>query len=140
MDIIFEPNITLMSLDDNHAIFAQCHPDTDPHSHDVGPFFYINQYNHCTKILTVPLADFVNAMQRNNCDVNTVNSISNLDSSMNVILLSNTGRCGSTLLTQLFESLPATVAISEPECLMPFAVDVHAFSGHPGFTREDLLR
>ncbi len=40
---------------------------------------------------------------------------------MNLILLSNTGRCGSTLLTQLFEkAIPGTVSISEPECLLPF--------------------
>jgi hypothetical protein len=42
-------------------------------------------------------------------------------SDINLILLSNTGRCGSTLLTQLFEKqIPGTVSISEPEVLLPF--------------------
>ena len=30
------------------------------------------------------------------------------------------GRCGSTLLAKLFEDLPNTVSISEPEILMAF--------------------
>ena len=37
-----------------------------------------------------------------------------------LVILSNTGRCGSTLLTKLFEELPNTVSISEPEVLMAF--------------------
>ena len=59
----------------------------------------------------------------------------------NLILLSNTGRCGSTLLTQLFEKLPDTVSISEPEVLMPFAAQHDLFKGADAkHKREEVLR
>lgn len=72
----------------------------------MGPFFYINQYVHAKSIITVPLDVFNKMMEERAALVD----------SKQLILLSNTGRCGSTLLTQLFEDMvPGTVAISEPE-------------------------
>jgi hypothetical protein len=56
-----------------------------------------------------------------------------------LVLLSNSGRCGSTLLTQLFENMPNTTAISEPEVLMPFAHDA-LFKDVPRERRLVLIR
>ena len=56
-----------------------------------------------------------------------------------LVLLSNSGRCGSTLLTQLFEGMPNTLAISEPEVLMPFAHDA-LFDDVPRERRLVLIR
>ena len=102
-----------MNVDDEYAIFVACAPDVDVHSHQVGPFFYINQFNYCEKLLRLPWRYFVRLMRE----------LRDPEDPLNIVLLSNTGRCGSTLLTQLFEKLPATAAISEPEALMPFAAD-----------------
>jgi len=45
-------------------------------------------------------------------------------------------------MTQVFEQLRGTVAISEPECLMPFAADPELFRGENpgGFDRKEALK
>ena len=66
------------------------------------PFLYNVQYKRCTELIIVPikfflrLADFVK------------------DPEPKLVLLSNMGRCGSTLLTQMFEAVPGIVTMSEP--------------------------
>ena len=94
-------------MNENYANFTYC--PIDVHSHETGPFFYINQFNHCTTFITVPLAMFLKVMAAR----------SDYAERFKLITLNNTGRCGSTLLTQLFEnSVQGTVSISEPEILV----------------------
>ena len=73
-----------------------------------GPFMYINQFNLCSKLIRMPLESFLQLAEEVG------------DPKGKLVILSNTGRCGSTLLTKLFEELPNTVSISEPEVLMAF--------------------
>ncbi len=120
-----------MAIDDNSVLFAVC--DVDVHRHDVGPFFYINQFNHLQRLIRIPLKHFVHLMK-------TEASERVDENELNLILLSNVGRCGSTLLTQLFERLPQTVSISEPEVLMPFAADPDLFKNNSDFTRLEVLK
>ena len=90
-----DPSVTLLSVDEDHAIFVDC-GDVDVHDHiRTGPFFYINQFNHCERIIQIPIPQFMKLMEDN--------AEASPTSDVNLILLSNTGRCGSTLLTQLFE-------------------------------------
>ena len=117
--VVFQPLTTLMSIDHDFALFSVC--DVDVHKHTVGPFFYINQFNHCRKLIQVPLKHFIRLMKE-------TEEQRKEQMDFNLILLSNTGRCGSTLLTQLFEKLPGTVSISEPEALMPFAAQHDLFA------------
>ena len=116
-----------MAIDQRFAVFAICEKNINVYSHTVGPFFYINQFNHCTHLIRIPLESFVTL------GIN----VGNPPPYTKFVLLSNTGRCGSTLLTQLFEQLPNTVAISEPEVLMEFSQEktFDEFSR----TRRDLL-
>ncbi len=118
--IIFEPNTTLMAVNEDSVLF--CETDgVDVHSHDVGPFFYINQFNHVQRLIRIPIHHFVSLMKSEGAERVK-------EEELNLILLSNVGRCGSTVLTQMFEKLPNTVSISEPECLMPFAADPEMFA------------
>ena len=127
-EIVLGDSVTLMAIDDESVIFAVCE-DTQVHSHQVGPFFYINQFRHCTKIIRIPIRHFITLMQSERVREDVRD--------LQLVLLSNTGRCGSTLLTQLFEDLvPGTVSISEPEILMPF-VSRDVFRGRE---RSKLLR
>lgn len=73
-----------------------------------GPFFYTVQYRKCTELIIVPLEFFI---QLADC-VPKIRP--------NVILFSNMGRCGSTLLTQMIEAVPGTVTISEPSFMTGF--------------------
>ena len=93
--VLKDPSATLLSVDEDHAIFVDC-GDVDVHDHiKTGPFFYINQFNHCKRIIQIPIPQFMKLMEDN--------AEASPTSDVNLILLSNTGRCGSTLLTQLFE-------------------------------------
>lgn len=98
-----------MNMDAHFAVFAVVHgPNKDVLKHTTGPFMYINQFNLCSELIRMPLESFLRLADEVG------------DPKAKLVILSNTGRCGSTLLTQLFEDLPQTVAISEPEVLMAF--------------------
>ena len=90
--------------------------------------FYLSfQFNHCTHLVRIPLDSFIRLAEEVG------------DPPGKLILLSNSGRCGSTLLTQLFEGMPNALAISEPEVLMPFAHDA-LFADLPRERRLVLIR
>ncbi|TRY75435.1 hypothetical protein TCAL_09502 [Tigriopus californicus] len=111
-NVIFEDGVTLLTLTPTHAIFAKCPEDIDVHAHSTGPFFYINQFNHCKHLILIPLNLFIAL-------TNDVDALPFNPESVSYVLLSNTGRCGSTLLTQLFEDkVKNAVAISEPDFVM----------------------
>lgn len=101
--------MTLLNLDKKFATFAVVNgPNKDVLKHTTGPFMYINQFKHASELIRMPIESFLKLADQVG------------DPKAKLVILSNTGRCGSTLLTQLFEELPHTVAISEPEVLMAF--------------------
>ena len=128
-DIVLNSNATLMGIDKKFAMFAICDKDIDVHSHTAGPFFYISQFKHCTHVIRMPLVFFSHLAEK----------LEDPPQETKFILLSNTGRCGSTLLTQLYEEMSNTVAISEPEVLMEFSHS-STFDGYPKAQRDLLLR
>jgi hypothetical protein len=75
-------------------------------SSDLGAFTCNVLYERCTELITVPLKfvlQLADGLQ---------------GSQPQIVLLSNTSRCGSTLLTQMFEAVLRTVTISEPSFLV----------------------
>ena len=60
------------------------------------------QYKRCTELIIVPMK-FI---------VRLADCVEELEPK--IVLLSNMGRCGSTLLTQMFEAVPGIVTMSEP--------------------------
>ena len=128
-NIVLNPNASLMGINKRFAIFAICNESTNVFNHKVGPFFYINQFNHCTHLIRVPLRSFVRLGEQ----------VGDFPLRAKFVLLSNTGRCGSTLLTQLFEEMPNAVAISEPEVLMEFSHE-KTFDNFPRNQRCVLLQ
>ena len=108
-EAVLAPNVTLLNVDAKYAVFAVVQgPNKDVLKHTTGPFMYINQFNLCSELIRMPIESFLKLSDQIG------------DPKAKLVILSNTGRCGSTLLTQLFEDLPHTVAISEPEAFMAF--------------------
>ena len=122
-------NASLMGINKRYAIFAICNKEANVFNHKVGPFLYINQFNHCTHLIRIPLRFFVRLGKE----------VGDLPLNVTFVLLSNTGRCGSTLLTQLFEEMPNAVSISEPEVLMEFSHE-KTFDKFPNENRYALLQ
>ena len=87
------------------------------------------QYRKCTELIIVPLEFFI---QLADCIPKTRPKL---------ILFSNMGRCGSTLLTQMLEAVPGTVAISEPSFLIGFVASNwnSELSREVSFSRPEML-
>ena len=117
-----------MNIDNNFAVFAVVNgPNKDVLKHTTGPFMYINQFKMCSELIRMPLESFLRLADQVG------------DPKGKLVILSNTGRCGSTLLTQLFEALPHTVAISEPEVLLAFTHE-STFDDETPHRRQQILQ
>ena len=89
-----------MVLDVKYAWFAICKKNV--FTHTTGPLMCVSQYENIEFVIQIPLKFFMRLADK----------ASQIPSDLNLVLLSNIGRCGSTLLTQMFEDLPNTVAVS----------------------------
>ena len=70
---------------------------------DVCAFFMGGQYQYATNVIRMSINEFV-------CLAETIG-----DPKVQVIWISTTCRCGGTLLTQVFESVPATLSVHQPD-------------------------
>ena len=73
------------------------------YSSDENPFLYLAQYTRGINIIKMSVHTF------------HILADSIGDPKVSVISLSNTGRCGSTMLCQVFEKVPGTLVLSEPD-------------------------
>jgi hypothetical protein len=101
-----DDNVSLISICQDFALFAYFHQGLSIYDTKHGPFLYNVQYENVIKIITVPLK-FIPELSKHVKDVPS-----------NIILLSNTGRCGSTILTKMLETNNDTVVMSEPDFLV----------------------
>ena len=87
----------------------------DVYNSDHGPFLYITQYKLATHLVTMDIETFTQmAESLPKQDIKVLTDIQNLffvaisDQIFQVIIVANTGRCGSTLLAQMFEAVEGT--------------------------------
>ena len=95
--------ITLMSLNEKYLLF--CVTDVNVYDSKFGAFVYSSQFEFIKEVILVPV-EFLHRLAE---DLG--------EPSSNLILLSNTGRCGSTILTQMLEACPRTLSMSEADFL-----------------------
>lgn len=107
-------NVSLMGFTPTSALFAVVPENFDVYDSDHGAFFFMVQFSQAIEVLSIPLHHFIRFAD----DLG--------DPKGNVVLLSNTGRCGSTLLTRMMEGVPNTIALSEPDFITN--VDLRLFS------------
>lgn len=116
LDVLFRDNVTLLTVTGCHALFVQGPEGFNFFGSKESPFSFITHFEFAEQLLIVPLEQFLEFSRR---DVPKP--------SANVVFISMTGRCGSTLLTQMFEELPYTLTLSEPD----FLTVMNPFEGHP---------
>jgi len=87
-----QSQVSLFALDCDCVVFTVTE-DGDVYSSEKGPFMYITQYRLATHILTM--------------DMETFNILAQglQQREVRLVIVANTGRCGSTLLAQMFESV-----------------------------------
>ena len=100
--IAHNPNITLYAL--NHftreAIFVETPPEIDLAE---APFLYQAQYDNAIRLYSMSYKSFLKLAEI----VRQPNK--------QLILIHSVGRCGSTLLSDVFNNLPDVLSLSEPE-------------------------
>ncbi|ELU13565.1 hypothetical protein CAPTEDRAFT_218264 [Capitella teleta] len=102
-EALLKKNVTLYCTDQNFAYFVETESHVNVYNSAVSPFVYIGQFNCAKKLYAIQIGDFLEYIrQLPQCTTK-------------VALLSNTGRCGSTLLTQMLEGTGRVLALSEPE-------------------------
>ena len=106
---ILKPTVTLYAITKDIAVFVETPKNVNIYRSDLNPFLYISQFKYCVQVITMPISSF-NRLAR---EIG--------DPSCQVILLSNTGRCGSTIVGQMFESVPMTLLLSENDALTNLA-------------------
>ena len=100
-----DDSVSLFEFTETHAMFIVTEPGLDVYNSELSPFVYNTQFIYGKQLLTISMKHFMRFAAELR------------DPKSHVILLSNIGRCGSTLLTQMMEAVPNTVTMSEPEVL-----------------------
>ena len=106
LDYVLKPYVSLYAVTKHEAVFVETTESVNIYSSDVNAFMYSAQFDHCRKVIKMPIKYFY------------VLAAKIGRPSMPVIWISQTGRCGSTLLCQLLEKVPGTLIMSEPDALM----------------------
>lgn len=108
-EYVLRPNVTLYCISKTEAIFVETPDGLDIFSSDVSLFLYNAQFQYCQRIITMPIAIFHSIAEKIG------------DPAAPVVWLSNIGRCGSTIIGQMFGLVKGTVLISENDSLTNLA-------------------
>jgi len=125
---VCQDHITLLTVTPELAFFVVLPAkDVDIYSSDLNAFMYVAQFKYATHLVVMPISSFYRLADELG------------DPKAQVVLLSNTGRCGSTLLAQMFEAVPKTLVMSEPDAFTQTGADFSA-GKITGNEEEELLR
>lgn len=106
-NIVLKAFVSLYCVTRTEAIFVEVDEKEDIYSSD--EHFYNAQFKHAKRLITLPLGVF----HKIATDLG--------DPRIPVALISSTGRCGATLMSRMFEKVPGTRVIQEPDCLTTLA-------------------
>ena len=101
LTVVEKSNISLYCLDPiaKRAIFVETPKNIDLSQ---PPFYYLAQYEHAEKLIAVPFEDLPELVNR-------------LDRIEQLITIYSVSRCGSTLLSKVFNQLDTVLSLSEPD-------------------------
>ena len=104
-EYVLRPNVSLYTVTDKEAIFVETPAKMNIYSSDTFPFFFAAQFIHGTHVIRM--------------DIECFHSLADQvgDPSVPVTWMSNTGRCGSTMMCQIFESVEGTLVMAEPDAV-----------------------
>ena len=102
-DYVLKSNVSLYAVTTKEAIFVETPIGINIYSSEVNPFFMAAQYLNATNVIKMSISDFVSLADKIG------------DPTVPIMWMSNTGRCGGSILTQMVESVPGTLAINQPD-------------------------
>ena len=104
-----QDNVTLYYITPTEAVFVESQENIDVNHSDCDPFIRVAQFQSAQRIIKLPIEAFHKLAEWIG------------DPNGEVVFVTNTSRCGSTLLCQLFEETGSCVSYSEPEALNALA-------------------
>lgn len=112
--LLRHPSVRLYCIGRTHAVFVQL-GSSDAELAHAHPFYYAAQFRDAQKVIVVPIEDFHRVAKAIGMPrpLSEAQNATDDEAVGDVIMLYSTGRCGSTLLTQMLESLPNTLSLSE---------------------------
>jgi hypothetical protein len=102
---ILQDNVTLYYVTETEAVFIESPEDINVSHSDYGSFIRVAQFENARRIVKVPIEAFHKMAE----DLG--------DPKGELVFVTNTSRCGSTLLSQMFEESGACIGFSEPDAL-----------------------
>ena len=93
---MLKPTVSLYAVSATEALFVETPKSVNIFSSDENPFFYIAQFRRCKRVIKVPIKSFHRLAGKIG------------DPEVPVTWLTNTARCGSTILCQVLEKVPGT--------------------------------
>ena len=106
---VLKDNVDLYSVDDKQTVFTEAEEGVQQWRNEYGAFLRVTQYQQAVRVIILPLL----AASRLSDKVG--------DPKARLVFLSNTTRCGGTLLGQVFERTNKCVVFSEPGALQQIA-------------------
>ncbi|XP_052813243.1 uncharacterized protein LOC128240580 isoform X2 [Mya arenaria] len=104
---VLKPNVSLYCVTQTEAVFVEVDEKTNIYSADIN--FHDAQFKNAKRLITLPRGVFHKLAQ----DLG--------DPRAPVLLISSPGRCGATLMARMFEKVPGTRIIQEPDALTTLA-------------------
>lgn len=102
-EFVLKPNVSLYSLNKHAAIFIETAEHINIYNSDTNPFLCFAQFERSKYVITMPINSF-------HALADKIGRVA-----MPVVWLSQTGRCGSTILCQVLENVSGTLIMSEPD-------------------------
>ena len=102
-EYVHRQTVSLYAITRKEALFVETPEGIKIYSSDVHPFFVVAQLLNAAKVIKMSIREFVSLAENIG------------DPTVPIIWMSNTGRCGGTMVCQVFESVPGTLAIHEPD-------------------------
>ena len=104
-EYVLQDHVTLYGITSDEAIFVETERDFDVLHSDAGCFLRVAQFLNAKRVIKMPMTSFHKLAQQVG------------DPKGKMIFVSNTTRCGSTLLSQFFEETGRVLSFSEPHAL-----------------------
>ena len=121
-EILTNEHLTLYSLDfdTQTAVFVETPADLDLSQ---APFMFVPQYDDALRVLTVSFQTLIQMAETVSIDADRL------------VFIHSTGRCGSTLASQIFSQIPGVINLSEPFVLPQLVIEKNAYPA-----KEDELK
>ncbi len=122
--VLQHENVTLLAVEKDYAMFAVTDPKENMYDSSKFPFLFVSQYLETKKLVIMPIRSFHKLADELG------------DPEVPVAMTAMTTRCGSTLLTQMFNRVPGTRAMSEPWA----TVNIHELRCTGSITADESCR